>query len=135
MYILCAEFGFVSSGDMPAATMFSKFKSGTATQNQNTNYIDSNPIVQHFEISKQTACAGPELIWKIHDGFKKSDGRVSIYHFSYYSIMYRFRFRFLFIRFWFCVHSFDRMCAFFVEKTKRCALLHTHANITHCAKE
>ncbi|XP_031640158.1 SCY1-like protein 2 isoform X1 [Contarinia nasturtii] len=57
---------------MPAATMFSKFKSGAATPQ---NPIDSNPIVQHFEISKQTACAGPELIWKIHDGFKKSDGR------------------------------------------------------------
>lgn len=60
---------------MPAATMFSKFKSGTATPQ---NPIDSNPIVQYFEISKQTACAGPELVWKIHDGFKKSDGRVSI---------------------------------------------------------
>lgn len=65
---------------MPAATMFSKFKSGTAPPQ---NLIDSNPIVQHFEISKQTACAGPELVWKIHDGFKKSDGRVSIY-FSLY---------------------------------------------------
>lgn len=67
---------FYFSGDMPAATMFSKFKSGTATSH--INPIDSNPIVQHFEISKQTACAGPELVWKIHDGFKKSDGRVSI---------------------------------------------------------
>lgn len=65
----------ILSGDMPAATMFSKFKSGTAPPQ---NPIDSNPIVQHFEISKQTACAGPELVWKIHDGFKKSDGRVSI---------------------------------------------------------
>lgn len=65
-----------SRGDMPAATMFSKFKSGTATPQ---NPIDSNPIVQHFEIGKYTASAGPELVWKIHDGFKKSDGRVSIY--------------------------------------------------------
>lgn len=59
---------------MPAATMFSKFKSGTTAPQ---NPIDSNPIVQFFEVSKQTACAGPELVWKIHDGFKKSDGRVS----------------------------------------------------------
>ncbi|XP_037045286.1 SCY1-like protein 2 [Bradysia coprophila] len=57
---------------MPAATMFSKFKSGPATPQ---NPIDGNPISQHFEIGKQTACAGPELVWRIHDGYKKSDGR------------------------------------------------------------
>lgn len=60
---------------MPAATMFSKFKSGPATPQ---NPIDGNPISQHFEIGKQTACAGPELVWRIHDGYKKSDGRVSL---------------------------------------------------------
>lgn len=60
---------------MPAATMFSKFKSGTATPQ---NPIDSNPIIQYFEIGKQSSCAGPELIWKIHDAYKKSDGRVSV---------------------------------------------------------
>lgn len=59
--------------DMPAATMFSKFKSGTTTPQ---NPIDSNPIAQYFEIGKLTASSGPELIWKIHDAFKKSDGRV-----------------------------------------------------------
>lgn len=64
------------NGGMPAATMFSKFKSGTATPQ---NPIDTNPIIQHFEIGKQTACAGPELVWKIHDAYKKSDGRVSIH--------------------------------------------------------
>lgn len=66
---------------MPAATMFSKFKSGTTAPQ---NPIDSNPIVQFFEVSKQTACAGPELVWKIHDGFKKSDGRVS--NISFYGV-------------------------------------------------
>ena len=64
---------------MPAATMFSKFKSGTATPQ---NPIDGNPIAQHFEIGKQTACAGPELVWRIHDGYKKSDGRVSQFFFQ-----------------------------------------------------
>lgn len=63
-----------SNGGMPAATMFSKFKSGTATPQ---NPIDTNPIVQYFEIGKHTASAGPELVWKIHDAYKKSDGRVS----------------------------------------------------------
>lgn len=67
---------------MPAA-MFSKFKSGpTIPQNP----IDSNPITQYFEIGKQTASAGPELIWKIHDAYKKSDGRVSFTLFFYYKI-------------------------------------------------
>lgn len=59
--------------------MFSKFKSGpTIPQNP----IDSNPITQYFEIGKQTASAGPELIWKIHDAYKKSDGRVSLIFFK-----------------------------------------------------
>jgi hypothetical protein len=60
---------------MPAATMFAKFKSGS--QNLQ-NPIDTNPITQYFEIGKQTACAGPELIWKIHDAYRKSDGKVSV---------------------------------------------------------
>lgn len=58
---------------MPATTMFSKFKTGTATPQ---NIIDTNPIIQFFEIGKQVACAGPELVWKIYDAYKKSDGKV-----------------------------------------------------------
>lgn len=58
---------------MPATTMFSKFKgSNTAPQNP----VDTNPITQYFEIGKQQACAGPELCWKIHDAYRKSDGKV-----------------------------------------------------------
>lgn len=54
--------------------MFSKFKSGsTAPQNP----IDTNPIIQYFEIGKQVACAGPEMVWKIHDAYRKTDGKVS----------------------------------------------------------
>lgn len=64
-----------SDAGMPAATMFSKFKSGTTAPQ---NPVDTNPIVQYFEVGKQTACAGPELVWKIHDAYKKSDGRVSM---------------------------------------------------------
>lgn len=61
------------SVDVPATTMFSKFKSGTSQ-----NIIENNPIAQHFEIGKQTACAGPEFLWRIHDAVRKCDGRVSI---------------------------------------------------------
>lgn len=58
---------------MPAATMFSKFKSGNQAPQ---NPIEANPITQYFEISKPVACAGPELVWKIHDAYRKSDGKV-----------------------------------------------------------
>lgn len=52
--------------------MFSKFKSGGGGQSP----LETNPIGQFFEIGKQTASAGPELLWKIHDAYRKSDGKV-----------------------------------------------------------
>jgi SCY1-like protein 2 len=58
---------------MPATAMFSKFKHGATGQSP----LDTNPIVQYFEIGKQTATAGPELVWRIHDAYRKSDGKVS----------------------------------------------------------
>jgi hypothetical protein len=39
--------------------------------------LDHNPIVQYFDIGKQTASAGPELVWRIHDAYRKTDGKVS----------------------------------------------------------
>lgn len=54
--------------------MFSKFKSGGSVHAQSP--LDNNPICQFFEIGKQTASAGPELVWKIHDAYRKSDGKV-----------------------------------------------------------
>jgi SCY1-like protein 2 len=59
---------------MPATAMFSKFKHGGTPQNA----LDDNPIVQYFEIGKQTASAGPELVWRIHDAYRKSDGKVNL---------------------------------------------------------
>ncbi|XP_033608206.1 SCY1-like protein 2 isoform X4 [Cryptotermes secundus] len=64
---------------MPATAMFSKFKHGPTGQ----NVLDNNPIVQYFEIGKQTASAGPELVWRIHDAYRKSDGKeVSVFLFE-----------------------------------------------------
>jgi hypothetical protein len=54
--------------------MFAKFKSGNQPPQ---NPIDANPITQYFEIGKSVACAGPELVWKIHDAYRKSDGKVN----------------------------------------------------------
>ncbi|XP_014662009.1 PREDICTED: SCY1-like protein 2 [Priapulus caudatus] len=34
---------------------------------------DKNPIVQYFDISRQVASAGPELVWKIYDAHRKTD--------------------------------------------------------------
>ncbi|CAH2005342.1 unnamed protein product [Acanthoscelides obtectus] len=58
---------------MPATAMFSKFKSSSASSAQVP--IETNPIGQFFEIGKQVASAGPELVWRIHDAYRKSDGR------------------------------------------------------------
>lgn len=63
----------IKSNVMPAATMFSKFKSGNQAPQ---NPIEANPITQYFEIGKPVACAGPELVWKIHDAYRKADGKV-----------------------------------------------------------
>lgn len=60
---------------MPAGTMFSKFKSANIPSAA-PNVADTNPIKQYFDIGKQIACAGPELVWKIHEAFRKSDGKV-----------------------------------------------------------
>ncbi|KAG8278355.1 hypothetical protein J6590_021248 [Homalodisca vitripennis] len=65
---------------MPATAMFSNLKSrvgggggGGAAQ----NVLDHNPITQYFEIGKVVASAGPEHVWKIHDAYRKSDGKVT----------------------------------------------------------
>jgi hypothetical protein len=55
--------------------MFAKFKSGNQPPQ---NPIDANPITQYFEIGKVVACAGPELVWKIHDAYRKGDRKVSL---------------------------------------------------------
>lgn len=59
---------------MPATTMFSKFKSSSGTPQ---SPLENNPIGQYFEIGRQVASAGPELVWRIHDAYRKSDGKVS----------------------------------------------------------
>ncbi|GIY79352.1 uncharacterized protein CEXT_391911 [Caerostris extrusa] len=50
--------------------MFAKLKTNPQTAQE------SNPITQYFDIGKQVASAGPELVWKIHEAVRKSDKRV-----------------------------------------------------------
>lgn len=60
---------------MPTGAMFAKLKNANAPANSQS-IADTNPIRQYFDIGKQVACAGPELVWKIHDACRKSDGKV-----------------------------------------------------------
>ncbi|XP_016841900.1 SCY1-like protein 2 isoform X1 [Nasonia vitripennis] len=74
---------------MGARTMFSKFKSGggAASTPVAPNALESNPIWNHFEVGKQSATAGPENVWRILEGYRKSDGKeVSIFLFEKRSV-------------------------------------------------
>ena len=35
-----------------------------------------NPITKHFRLVRQTSCVGPEMLWKIYDAIRLSDGKV-----------------------------------------------------------
>ena len=39
--------------------------------------LENNPILQFFEVGTECSTAGPGLIWRVHDAYRKSDGRVS----------------------------------------------------------
>ncbi|XP_045784676.1 SCY1-like protein 2 [Maniola jurtina] len=54
------------------AAIISKLKSGT---NNNPPPLESNPIMQYFEVGREVSCAGPGLVWRIHDAYRKSDGK------------------------------------------------------------
>ncbi|XP_037077025.1 SCY1-like protein 2 [Pollicipes pollicipes] len=44
---------------------------------------DGNPIHNMYEMGKQVATAGPEMVWRIHEGHRKTDGKeVSIFVFE-----------------------------------------------------
>ena len=57
---------------MPCVSMFSRFKAGGSSH----NLLEGNPITTYFEIGRQTATAGPGFLWKVHDAYRKSDGKV-----------------------------------------------------------
>ncbi len=50
--------------------MFSKGKSGS-------RLLENNGILQHYEVGRLYGSGGPEGVWKIYEGFSKTDGRVS----------------------------------------------------------
>ena len=38
--------------------------------------LEGNGILQHYEVGKVCASGGPEAIWKVHEAFSKTDGKV-----------------------------------------------------------
>lgn len=45
--------------------------------------LGSNQVGQFFEVGKLVSTAGPENVWKIYDGWRKADGKVSEDFFLY----------------------------------------------------
>lgn len=89
---------------MPCISMFSRFKAdrsggsggggggncgggsnGAAGGNSSPSQslLEGNAITTFFEIGRQTATAGPGYLWKVHDAYRKSDGKV--FQFIFYS--------------------------------------------------
>ncbi|XP_026314465.1 SCY1-like protein 2 isoform X2 [Hyposmocoma kahamanoa] len=54
------------------AGIISKLKSGA---NNTPPPLENNPIMQYFEVGKESSTAGPGLVWRIHDAYRKSDGK------------------------------------------------------------
>ena len=50
--------------------MFSKGKSGA-------KLLENNAILHHFHVGRLFATGGPEGVWKIYEGYNKTDGKVS----------------------------------------------------------
>lgn len=74
---------------MPCISMFSRFKadkngasgggcgSGGSSSSSSQNILEGNPITTFFEIGRQTATAGPGYLWRVHDAYRKNDGKVN----------------------------------------------------------
>lgn len=70
----------------PSSTNSSQSYIGNNNTSVNMTYagsgLEQNPIVQHFHIGKLSGSAGPELVWRIFDGVRRSDAKVSFQLFS-----------------------------------------------------
>uniref|UniRef100_T1IGV0 Protein kinase domain-containing protein n=1 Tax=Strigamia maritima TaxID=126957 RepID=T1IGV0_STRMM len=50
--------------------MFAKFKPAPQSPH---GPLDSNPILQHYDVGKLVGSAGPELTWRVHDAVRRCD--------------------------------------------------------------
>ena len=62
--------------------MFSKSKSGS-------RILENNPILNHYEVGRPYGSGGPEGIWKIYEGYSKTDKRVRLFYISRYMYLKR----------------------------------------------
>lgn len=80
------------SAPSAAGAMFSKLKSQTSSSSvsQGAQVLATNNIVNLFDVGKLVCSAGPELIWKVYEGYRKPDGKVgTVYYFYFFqSFMY-----------------------------------------------
>lgn len=100
---------------MPCISMFSRFKAdrsgggggggscggggssngaGGGSSSPSQTLLEGNAITTFFEIGRQTATAGPGYLWKVHDAYRKSDGKVKDIIISLISSAIRYRFSF-----------------------------------------
>ena len=47
----------------------------------------NNPISKYFQFGRQTGSAGPEMVWKVYDAKRLTDGRVSGSFLFYYTFI------------------------------------------------
>ncbi|CAK1588685.1 unnamed protein product [Parnassius mnemosyne] len=55
------------------SAIISKLKCGVSTNTPPS--LENNPIIQYFEVGKECCTAGPGLVWRVHDAYRKSDGK------------------------------------------------------------
>ena len=95
---------------MPCISMFSRFKAdrggsssgvgsggmgcaggntggGGGGSSPSATLLEGNAITTFFEIGRQTATAGPGYLWKVHDAYRKSDGKVRRNTFTFIQIL------------------------------------------------
>ncbi|XP_013179550.1 PREDICTED: SCY1-like protein 2 isoform X2 [Papilio xuthus] len=53
-------------------TIISKLKIGVCSS---PPPLENNPILQYFEVGDECCNAGPGLVWRVHDAYRKSDGK------------------------------------------------------------
>lgn len=95
---------------MPCISMFSRFKAdrsgggagctggggsngaggGGGSSSPSQTLLEGNAITTFFEIGRQTATAGPGYLWKVHDAYRKSDGKVTALQFLIRRLINRF---------------------------------------------
>ena len=86
--------GFSGGGGTPTSTNLSGgSSSGGSVSNLNVlcnsnsassgaSILEGSALAQQYEVGKLVASAGPSFVWKIYEGYRKSDAKVSFFYVS-----------------------------------------------------